>query len=288
MKSTISRSLLAVVVGLLVPTAPLAAEAKGTPPRLNAEQVVRKHVEARGGQDAWHAVQSMAWSGQMDIGPGDSAARSARYVKASNRKSKAARSVPAESVEGAEQVQVPFVLETKRPGMSRIEIEFAGKTAVQVFDGAKGWLLRPYLNRQDWEPFTADQARSYQGKGAFEDPLIDAAAKGTRVQLVSMDRVDGREAYKLKLVAKDGGSSHVWIDAQTFLDVKVEGEPRRMDGKMRTVWVTQRDFRPVQGVMVPFLLETSVEGFSDTHRIVVEQVALNPPIDDARFTRPRT
>ena len=44
---------------------------------------------------------------------------------------------------------------------------------------------------------------------------------------------------------------HIWIDAQSFLDVKVEGTPRRMDGKMRTVWIYQRDFRSEQGIIVP-------------------------------------
>jgi hypothetical protein len=80
---------------------------------------------------------------------------------------------------------------------------------------------------------------------------------------------------------------HVWIDAKTFLDVKVEGTPRRMNGKMRTVWVTQRDFRSVQGLRVPFVLETAVDGYADTHKMIVDKVALNPKLDDARFMKPK-
>jgi hypothetical protein len=53
----------------------------------------------------------------------------------------------------------------------------------------------------------------------------------------------------------------VWIDARSFLDVKIEGAPpRRMDGSMRTVWVYQRDFHSVQGLMVPFEVESAVDG----------------------------
>jgi hypothetical protein len=78
---------------------------------------------------------------------------------------------------------------------------------------------------------------------------------------------------------------HIWIDAQSYLDVKVEGLPRRMDGKMRSVWIYQRDFRAVQGVMVPYLYETTDEGNPRPHRMVIESVAVNRTLDDARFTK---
>jgi outer membrane lipoprotein-sorting protein len=232
----------------------------------------------------------MAWSGEMEVGFADSAARSARYVSnAMARKGKAAHKPAAETKdENRKQAQVPFTLEMKRPAKSRIEIEFGGKTAVQVYNGTSGWLLRPYLNRDDWEPFTAEQAKSQQAKWELEGPLIDYAAKGTRVELESVEAVDGQDAYKLKLTHKGGEVQHVWIDAKSFLDVKIEGTPRRMDGKMRTVWVTQRDFRTVQGLMVPFVQETAVDGFTDTHRMILSKVALNPRADDARFEKPKT
>ncbi len=275
-------------------SSPVASRA-ATPPKsraakLTAAQIVEKHVAARGGLKAWHAVQSMVWSGNMEVGFGDSIARSERYVSGSMaRKGRAARiPPPAQGKEAPKQVQLPFVLEMKRPEKSRIEVEFAGQTAVQVYDGASGWLLRPYLNRDDWEPFTAEQTRSQQGKWDLDGPLVDAAAEGTKVTLVSVERVDGRDAYKLELTHRNGDVQHVWIDAKSFLDVKVEGTPRRMDGRMRTVWVTHRDFRRVQGLMVPFVLETAVDGYADRHKMILAKVALNPPLDDARFTKPRT
>jgi hypothetical protein len=61
-----------------------------------------------------------------------------------------------------------------------------------------------------------------------------------------------------------------------------------MDGRMRTVWVYQRDFRTVQGLMVPFVLETAVDGYKDTHKMVIEKVALNPPLDDSKFVPPKS
>jgi outer membrane lipoprotein-sorting protein len=291
MRSSKGRLLLGVLVSLWLPVASLAADGKARPARLTAKEIVQKHLAVRGGPQAWHGVQSMVWNGKMDVGYADSAARSAQYVsRAMARKGKTARALPppaAGKEDARRQVQVPFVLEVKRPAKSRIEIEFAGKTAVQLYDGKNGWLLRPFLNRDTWEPFTAEQARSQQGRWDLDGPLLDHAAKGTKVELVKVEAVEGHDAYKLKLTHKDGKVQHVWIDAKSFLDVKIEGTPRRMDGKMRTVWVIQRDFRPVQGLMVPFVLETVVDGYADTHKMVIDKVALNPQLDDARFVKPR-
>ncbi len=288
------RWLVGVLVALSLPIVSPAAEGKGRPakpPKLTAEQIVQRHLAARGGLKAWHGVESMVWKGTMEVGFGDSVARSTRYVSSAlATKAKGARSKPVAPVRDAaaeKQVQVPFVLELKRPTKSRIEIEFAGKTAVQVYDGTNGWMYRPFLNRDDWQPFNEEQARSQRGKWDLDGPRLDAAANGTKVAFESVERVDGRDAYKLKLTHKDGEVQRVWIDAKTFLDVKVQGTPRRMDGKLRTVWVTQRDFRPVQGVMVPFVLETAVDGYSDTHKMFVKSVAVNPKLDDARFAKPK-
>ncbi len=290
MKSSKGGALLAVLAGVCLPAASQAAAGKTGRAKLTAEQIVQKHVAARGGLQAWHRVQSMAWNGEMEVGYADSVARSKRYVSSAvARKGQGSHTRPAAdgNREPEKQVQVPFVLEMKRPARSRIEIEFAGKTAVQVYDGKSGWMLRPYLNRNDWEPFTAEEAKSQQGKWDLDGPLMDYAAQGTKVALVSVEPVEGHDAYKLELTHKNGDVQHVWIDAKTFLDVKIEGAPRRMDGKTRTVWVTQRDFRSVQGLMVPFVLETAVDGYADTHRMTLEKVTLNPRLDDARFQKPR-
>jgi hypothetical protein len=75
------------------------------------------------------------------------------------------------------------------------------------------------------------------------------------------------------------------VDAQSFLDVKVDGA-RRVDGKVRRVSTTFREYRAVGGLLIPHLLETAVEGVRGAERIVVEKVAVNPDLPDARFTQP--
>ena len=290
------RVVLSVLAALCLPALLWAAEAKTTPapssPKLTAAQVIDKHVAARGGLQAWRGVTSMTWNGKLEAGFANSLARSQRYVSgAMASKGKLQRMALLDEEKKAQnekQAELPFLMEMKRPAKQRVEIQFAGQTAVQVYDGKEGWMQRPYLNRVDWEPFTKEQAKSEAAKWGLDNPLFDYVAKGTQVTLEGVEPVEGHDAYKLKLTLKNGTVQRVWIDAKSFLDVKVEGTPRRMDGKIRTVWVYQRDFRPVQGLMVPFMLETAVDGYKDTHKMTIEKVGVNPQLDDGLFVRPKS
>ena len=277
-----------VALSLVVAHAALAQPTRGG---LTAADIVEKHVAARGGLQAWRTLQTLSLSGKLEAGHGSNDRR--RLAMANERgavsKNQAAAQVTAEPAAKADadpQVLLPITLEMKRPNKSRVEIEFAGKTSIQGFDGVQGWKLRPYLNRNDIEPFTAEEAKTEAAKADIDGPLLDYAAKGTKVALAGVEPVAGHDAYKLKLTLKNGDVQHIWIDTKSFLDVKVEGLKRRMDGRMHDVYVYQRDFRSVQGLMVPFILETAVEGYRETHKLIVEKVAVNPKLDDSRFAKP--
>ena len=268
-----------------------AAAAPVQVPRMTAAQVLDKHIAARGGAQAWKAVQALQLSGMVDAGKGDNYARAMKIVNAGKKAS--GKGTPAEIAaasgqkDDAKQVELPFTLDLKRPNKTRLEIEFAGKTAVQVYDGQHGWKLRPFLNRTDAEAFTKDEAKTEAARDDLDGPLIGSAAKGAKVELDGADLVDGQPAYKLKVTQKNGDVKHVWIDAKTFLDVKMDGFARHMDGKMHNVYVYQRDFRKVEGVMIPFVMETAVDGYPDTHKMTIEKAAVNPQLDDALFAKPR-
>ena len=263
---------------------PLTAQAQTA--SLTASQIVEKNVAARGGLQAWRGLQTMTWTGKMDAGSGDSAARSRRVALAPSSSTNRPLMNAPESK--AEQVQLPFTLYLKRGRKSRIELEFAGKKPVQIYDGTNGWKYRPFLNREDIEPFTSDELKSEAQKSDLDGPLVDYAAKGTKVESAGVEKVEGHDCYKLKLTLKSGDVQYVWIDTQSFLDVKVSGTARRMDGKMHNVYIYQRDFKTVQGLVLPQVLETAVDGYRDTHKMVIESLVINPKLDDSLFKKPQS
>jgi hypothetical protein len=184
------------------------------------------------------------------------------------------------------QVELPFTLDMKRGHGTRLELEFNGQTAVQVYDGAQGWKLRPFLNRHQVEPYSAEEAKLAAEQPDIDGLLAGYAGRGTRIDVEGMEPVDGKPAYRLKLTQKDGRIVRDWVDAQSFLEVKIEGTPRRLDGRIHPVEVYLRDYKSVAGVQIPHLVETRLEGVERSERMVIEKVTVNTPLDDSRFAKP--
>lgn len=278
-----TRHTLVPVLCLLLSAAPAFAAGKDKPSThslLSAQQIVDRNVAARGGLKAWHAVQTMRMTGKIDVGSIRTKPPLPLYAV-----TKTKYKIPPKTEAQAKPVQLPFVMELKRPNKMRFEMEFRGDTAVQAYDGSSGWKLRPFLGRNEIEPYTADEMKQAAQQQELDGFLIDYKAKGSKVETDGMDKVNGHEAYKLKLTLKDGQVRHVWVDAQSFLDIKIDGT-RRMDGKPRQVATYMSDYRTVKGVKVPFVMETSVENVKGSEKIAIQQVELNTELADTQFAKP--
>jgi hypothetical protein len=259
-------------------------------PNLSASAIVDRNVAARGGLQAWRAVQTMSMEGKLGAGGNQRATLPVRP----QGPTPSLNEIPQRPVN---ETQLPFVMELKRPRKMRVELVFKGQTAIQVFDGANGWKLRPFLNRRVVEPYTEAEMKSAAMQADLDGPLVDYAAKGTQIELDGVEKVEDRDTYKLKLTMKNGQSIHVWIDAQSFLETKIEGQPRRLDGVYHPVDIYYRDYRRVSGLQIPFALETKVLQVAQTaqgvkslpvppEKIVIDKVVVNPNLEESRFSKP--
>lgn len=254
--------------------------------KLSAGQIVDRNVAARGGLQAWRGVHTLSLEGKMGAGGNQ---RAALPVPMGNSKDMVLPHRP------AEEAQLPFLMELQRPRKMRLELQFKGETAVQVYDGTNGLKLRPFLNRHDVEPYSEQELKIASQRGELDGPLVDYSAKGSHVALDGTEKVEGRDTYKLKVTEKTGHTLHVWVDAETFLETKIDGQPRILDGSEHPVEVYYRDYRTVDGLKIPFLLETRVLpvgknalGLRDTpvppERIVIDKVVVNPKLDEKLFS----
>ena len=286
------------ICGCLILAACMAEAAAAAPAqaKLSAAEVITKNVAARGGLQAWRAVQTMSLSGKTGAG-GNQRATLRVPTQAQATVASKKTDEPALPSRRAEEVYLPFLMELARPRKMRFELQFAGQSALQVYDGTNGWKLRPYLNRLEVEPYTADEMKAASMASELDGPLIDYAAKGTRVESDGIEKVEDHDTYKLKLTLKSGEVTHVWVDAQTFLESKIEGQPRRLDGVYHPVEVYYRDYRNVNGLEIPFVLETrvlpvtkTVVGVRDTpvppEKTLIEKVSINPQFDAGLFAKP--
>lgn len=274
---------LALVLGIIA--------AQWNTPEWAGARIAHKNVEARGGLRAWREIRSMSLAGKLDAGKVKTEAVKANLHPREDRayaREAALKTLRGEASDSWKTVQLPYNLELQRSRKSRLEIEFNGEKAIQVYDGKQGWKLRPFLGRKEVEPYTVEEIKEASGVQDLDGYLIDYSAKGTKVELEGREPVEGHDAYKLKLTLKNGKELYVWVDAKSYLEVKLD-ETRMDNGKARTLATYFRDYKPVDGLVIPHLIETKVEeGDKGSEKIVIEKVALNPKQEDSLFAKPNT
>jgi len=209
-------------------------------PQLSAAQIIEKNIAARGGIEAWRKVQSMAWFGHIDVEHG-----------------------PVRSM--------PFILEQKRPNKTHFEIKSPTQAGVRIFDGTHGWKLRSTRNGMpELRPFTDDEQRFALNSPVIESPLMEYQAKGIDIALDGIDEVEGHKTFRLNVTLPSSERQHVWIDAQTFLDIKSDRQSRNSLGITGTVVMFYRDYREVQGLQIPFVIESGSDRVKATNKMVIQ------------------
>jgi hypothetical protein len=241
--------------------APLAAAALGAGAtagtELTAEQIVERNVAARGGVEAWRKIDTMMWYGHLE---------SAR----------------------AQLPSMPFTMQQKRPNKSHFEIITPGEKTLRVFDGAHGWKVKPARNGRGGgaEPYTPQEVTfAFRAQG-MDGPLIDYLAKRNTVALEGLDEIQGHKTFRLKVELASGETDHVWLDAITFLEVRYDRPSYGPAGTPQTVSLYYRDYRSVEGLQIPMVIETAGGPGSPPDKMVIDRVFLNTPIDDRAFAQP--
>jgi hypothetical protein len=218
-----------------------------------AEEIVAKVLAARGGLEKAKAVQSERITGTI-------------YFNA--------------------EMYGPFLAEFKRPGKMHNEVTIQNRTVVRSFNGKDaGWVTNPFAGKDTPEAMSADEVKDAVNEADFDGPLVDAKAKGNTIELAGTERVEGRDAYIVKVTHKDGQVSSYSFDTKTFLLAKWSGVDT-VNGETVTRETYFHDYRDVGGLKFAFELVSNTPGADVTQRIVVDKIELDPQIDDGRFGKP--
>jgi hypothetical protein len=246
---------------LCISTLAAASEA-GDSLGLTAAQIAEKNAAARGGLEAWRKIQTVTWIG---------------HIESAN----------------APQPSLPFELEMKRPGKTRFEIKLPGQSSVRMYDGTRGWKLRQAGHgKPEAQPYTPDELSFARDGQGIDGPLMDYQAKGIAIALDGVDEVEGHRAYRLSIKLPSGASHHVWVDAQTFLELKYDRVSRSKFGQSALVTVFYRNYKTVEGLQIPFMIESRPDNATEpgqakaTNKMVIDRVFLNPPLEDKVFAYP--
>lgn len=240
------------VLGLAASLA-LAGPSAAQTPAPTVDEIVAKNIQARGGLEKIKAVKSMRVTGHMTVGPG---------------------------------TEAPMVIEAKRPDKLRLDITLQGMTLSQAYDGKVGWQINPFGGgSKNAEPMSAEELKEAAEQADMDGPLVDWKAKGHKVELVGKEKVEGTDVYKLKVTMKDGNVHYLFLDADSYLDIKGEAK-RTVRGTEVETEQTIGDYKEVGGLMVPHSFESGAKGRPEKQKMTIEKVELDAPIEDARFAMP--
>ncbi len=214
------------------------------------DEVIAKSLEARGGLDKLKAIQAIRMTGKMSMGP----------------------------------MELPMVIEMKRPASFRADITVQGTLAVQAYDGTTAWGISPMGTGQA-EALPAEAAREMADQADMDGPLVDYKAKGHQVELLGKEKVEGSDAYKLKVTKKDGDVEYYFLDAESYLPVRVEAK-RTVRGTEIEGESTIGDYKEAGGFLWPYSIQNAAKGRPEKHNLTVEKIEVNPALDDARFRMP--
>jgi outer membrane lipoprotein-sorting protein len=214
-----------------------------------ADELIAKSLEARGGLDKLKAIQSIRMTGRMTMGP----------------------------------MELPMVIEKKRPASFRADITVQGTAAVQAYDGTTAWGISP-LGTGQAEALPAEAAKELADQAGL-DPLVDYKARGCQAELLGKEKVEGSDAYKLRLTKKDGDVEYYFLDADSYLPVRVEAK-RTIRGTEIEGEITLGDYKEAGGFLWPYSIQTGTKGRPEKQDLTFEKIEVNPVIDDTRFKMP--
>ncbi|MEP7014924.1 MAG: hypothetical protein ABI925_05745 [Verrucomicrobiota bacterium] len=216
-------------------------------------ELVAQNVKAKGGPEALRALKAVRLTGKMLVSQG--------------------------------QLELGYVQIRKKPDAVRDEISLQGMTQIAACDGKEAWRIAPFRGRKDPEKMSADDVKELVEEAEIDGPLVDWQTKGSTVEYLGKEDVDGTMAYKLKVVRKNGNVSFVYLDPDHFLEIRILTQ-RMKHGAQVEEETDLSDYEKINGVFIPFSIESGAKGDTDKQKVVIEKAEGNGSVDDSLFHFP--
>ncbi|HJQ68685.1 MAG TPA: hypothetical protein VKA70_06920 [Blastocatellia bacterium] len=215
-----------------------------------ADALIKKNMDAHGGAERLRAIKSTKATGKIQM----------------------------------QGINAPVKIIAKRPNFARVEISFHAGSYIEAYDGHTAWRVNPLTGSGEPETITGEDAKDILETADMEGPLVDYRRKGHKVELLGKEKVEGVDAYKLKLTLKGGEVKYIYLNTRTHLEAKQV--TKRLDhGVEIEVELYYGDYRSVGGILIAHSYEARVDG-QTVQLTAIERVEINSLIDDEIFKTP--
>lgn len=214
----------------------------------NIDSVIKKNIEVRGGKDNFRKIRTVSMKMTLNtLG-----------------------------------MEVPIRIFISLPGSIRTEMKVNGQSIVTVLDnGQAGATVDGNFTSLD-ENAVKDLQKNLQSQlNYFKSELFDYKKQGAVIKSFTKENFKDKPAIKIRLDYPDGITTYLFIDQKTYLNIATRTE-KQVNGQLMQTETVYKDYRSVDGLMVPFLVEVS-SGTMTVATMHLDSLHFNRPMDKALF-----
>jgi len=224
---------------------------KSGAPDLSLEQVLENYYKATGGLQNWRDVKTLRMAGIM-VSMGQPIPVKATYM---------------------------------RPNKCRVEFKVKDAIIVQSYDGKTGWQHNPHGKVILPHPMSTGRSNYLHDTCDIDGPLNDYEKKGNNIEFLGTETLYGNETYKLRVKHKTGNVQTYYLDAKTFLPVRLDGV-YQLDGLEHKVTTSYFDYKKTGKLIIPYKLDFDITGSLGTEEMTFKTVQINPRVSESYFKKP--
>jgi len=80
-----------------------------------------------------------------------------------------------------------------------------GQSVINAYKDGKGWKINPFMGFETATDVEGSELIDFRSQANLANSLMDYKNLGHTVELVGKEKVEGKDAYKIKLTSKDDG-----------------------------------------------------------------------------------
>lgn len=208
------------------------------------DEIVNKNTEAMGGKEKLASLKTVKMTGNM-------------------------------SVQGTD-ISITMT-KTHLIGM-RTDIEVMNTANYQIVNQTKGWIFMPVAGMDAPKEMTEDEFKVYSNQTDIQGVLFNYKDKGSTVELVGPEKVDGADAYNIKVTFKNGRVNNYFVDKTTSRIIKVTGKAT-IQGQETDIATSFSDYKQnADGHWFPYMI-TNMQG-----PITIDKIETNVAVDEKIYS----
>jgi len=160
-----------------------------------ADEIITKHIDARGGIEKIRSLQSISMEATM-------------------------------SIQG---MDIPIKIFGQNKKAFKVEMIVMENMGYQLLTDTKGWTFLPFQGHTEPQEMKKEDVEAAQGQLDMQGALIDYKAKGSKVEYGNKETIDGKSYHVIKLTKANGQPVIFYLDDKYYIykkteTVKVNGE----------------------------------------------------------------